>query len=289
MPTYQNITFQVQPNLGFKTLDFVTLVGSNITTTTTTTTTTSAPTTSTTTTTTTVASIVSSGLVLQLDASNTSSYPGFGTTWTDLSGNGNNMSMVGTVPFAGSGQTKYFSYNGTANYFQGVNNFTTSISSAITISVVASITNMAQRTSLFSHTSSGSISGYILEIGTISGLWTNTMRWYAAGTGGQSNDYRGTTSLNQNQIYLFTLTYNQSTGTTAFYANATQISASQAGTNLVAADWAQGAVPPLIGSYGSGFSIYSYMNQYMSLTYNRALTSSEVTQNYNALQSRFGL
>ena len=35
-------------------------------------------------------SIVTSGLVLNLDAGNTASYPGSGTTWTDLSGNGNN-------------------------------------------------------------------------------------------------------------------------------------------------------------------------------------------------------
>ena len=234
-------------------------------------------------------SIVTSGLVLNLDASNASSYPGSGNTWTDLTGNGNNMTMSGTVPINGSGQTKYFSYNGTANYFQGVNNFTT-ISSAITISIVASITNMSQRTALFSKYNGGaSISGYVLEIGTISGLWTNTMRWYAAGTGGQSNDYRGTTALNANQIYVFTLTYDRGTGLTALYANSSIVSASQAGTNLVAADWSQGATPNLTGNYGPGLSIYSYMNQYMVLTYNRALTSTEVTQNYNALQSRFGI
>ena len=33
--------------------------------------------------------IVSSGLVLHLDAGNASSYPGTGTTWTDISGKGN--------------------------------------------------------------------------------------------------------------------------------------------------------------------------------------------------------
>lgn len=33
------------------------------------------------------------GLVLALDAANTKSYPGSGTTWTDLSGNGNNGTL----------------------------------------------------------------------------------------------------------------------------------------------------------------------------------------------------
>jgi len=232
---------------------------------------------------------VSSGLVLNLDASNASSYPGSGTTWTDLTGNGNNMTMSGTVPFAGSGQTKYFSYNGTANYFQGVNSFASSISSAITITLVASIANMSQRTALFSKYSTSGISGYVLEIGTISGLWTNTMRFYAAGSGGESTDYRGTTSLNANQIYMFTLTYDRTSGVTALYANDSVLSASQAGSNLVASDWSQNTNPFLTGNYGPGLTIYSYMNQYMTLTYNRALTSTEVTQNYNALKTRFGI
>ena len=39
-------------------------------------------------------SIVTSGLVLHLDASNAASYPGSGTTWTDLSGNSNTGSLT---------------------------------------------------------------------------------------------------------------------------------------------------------------------------------------------------
>ena len=46
--------------------------------------------------------IVEDGLVLALDAGNTKSYPGSGTTWTDLSGNGNNGTFVGTTTFDSS-------------------------------------------------------------------------------------------------------------------------------------------------------------------------------------------
>lgn len=38
--------------------------------------------------------IVSEGLVLYLDAANSKSYSGTGTTWTDLSGNSNNATLV---------------------------------------------------------------------------------------------------------------------------------------------------------------------------------------------------
>ena len=37
--------------------------------------------------------IITDGLVLSLDAADKNSYPGSGTTWTDLSGNGNNFTM----------------------------------------------------------------------------------------------------------------------------------------------------------------------------------------------------
>ena len=38
-------------------------------------------------------SIITQNLVLCLDAGNSKSYPGSGTTWTDLSGNGNNGTL----------------------------------------------------------------------------------------------------------------------------------------------------------------------------------------------------
>ena len=41
--------------------------------------------------------IVTNGLVLALDAGNTKSYPGSGTTWTDLSGGGNNGTLTNGV------------------------------------------------------------------------------------------------------------------------------------------------------------------------------------------------
>jgi hypothetical protein len=45
-------------------------------------------------------SIVTDGLVLCLDAGNPKSYPGSGTTWTDLSGNGNNGTLVNGVGYS---------------------------------------------------------------------------------------------------------------------------------------------------------------------------------------------
>ena len=48
--------------------------------------------------------IVTNGLVLNLDAGNPSSYNGNGNTWTDLSGSGNNGTIVGGVTYNSSNQ-----------------------------------------------------------------------------------------------------------------------------------------------------------------------------------------
>ena len=57
------------------------------------------------------ASFVTTGLVLNLDASNPGSYSGTGTTWTDLSGRGNNGTLVGGVSYNSSNQG-YLVFNG---------------------------------------------------------------------------------------------------------------------------------------------------------------------------------
>ena len=47
---------------------------------------------------------VTTGLVLNLDAGDASSYPGNGNTWTDLSGRGNNGTLVNSVTYNSSNQ-----------------------------------------------------------------------------------------------------------------------------------------------------------------------------------------
>ena len=58
--------------------------------------------------------IVTDGLVFAVDAGSERSYPGTGSTWFDLSGNGLDMTMVGTVTWNSAG---YFTGWATANYF----------------------------------------------------------------------------------------------------------------------------------------------------------------------------
>jgi hypothetical protein len=57
-------------------------------------------------------SIVRSGLQLYLDAADPASYPGTGTTWTDLSDNGYSTTLIGAPTF----NSTYFTFDGTTEY-----------------------------------------------------------------------------------------------------------------------------------------------------------------------------
>lgn len=60
-------------------------------------------------------SIITSGLVMSLDAADPASYSGTSNTWTDLSGNGNNGTLVSSPTYNSSNQG-FFSFNGSTTY-----------------------------------------------------------------------------------------------------------------------------------------------------------------------------
>jgi len=75
--------------------------------------------------------IVTDGLVLALDAGNTKSYPGSGTTWTDLSGNGNTGTLTNGPTFD--------SANGGSIVFDGTNDYV-QVTGSITVTSATFIT-----------------------------------------------------------------------------------------------------------------------------------------------------
>ena len=62
--------------------------------------------------------LVTDGMLLRLDANNSSSYSGSGATWSDISGNGNHMSLKFSPTYVSS-TISYFDFNGTTQYGQG--------------------------------------------------------------------------------------------------------------------------------------------------------------------------
>jgi hypothetical protein len=56
--------------------------------------------------------IVTRNLAVLLDASDIDSYSGSGTAWSDISGNGRNATLQGTVPWVNNGSASYFDFSG---------------------------------------------------------------------------------------------------------------------------------------------------------------------------------
>jgi hypothetical protein len=212
--------------------------------------------------------IVTSGLVLALNAGRTLSYVGSGTTWTDLSGNGN----TGTLT---NGPT-YSSANGGSIVFDGVDdyvstpNFNFSTESftvefwfkfnSIPNNFIALIAGTTANTQLFITTKSNG-QGIRFGLTGVAEYASGTQTW-STGTW-----YHVVLIRNGSDIKFYVNTNNITDGT---FTNSTSYN----GTFLI------GATAGAINLNG---------NIAQASIYNRALSAIEVSQNFNALRSRFGI
>ena len=211
---------------------------------------------------------ITSGIVLSLDAANTASYPGTGTSWTDLSGLNNNGTLINNPTFSNGS----FSFNG-SNYI----NIPHSTS-------IAPSTGLITVTTWFKATATGSENNNIIF---------NKENEYELSAGGGYITYAfrpnwawvGRTAFNINQWYQVTMTYDQLYQ--KMYVNGVEkYSVSQTGTigNAYSLDLRIGAR----GAPGGPGSLFTGSIPIL-LIYNRALTAAEVLSNFNAQKSRFGL
>jgi len=213
--------------------------------------------------------IVTNGLVLALDAGNTKSYPGSGTTWTDLSGQGN----TGTLT---NGPT-YNSGNGGSIVFDGTNDYVDcgNLSSVqITVGTIAAWFNATNGNSGFN--------------GIIAKQWAwalfvsdNVLIAYDWGTGLSRST--GITVGNSTWNYAamtFTETVGSPSNNAIVYLNGSAVL-----TTTV--KHVNHNVSFQIGEANA--SQYFTGNIAQVSIYNRALTTAEIAQNFNALRGRYGL
>jgi hypothetical protein len=215
--------------------------------------------------------IVTNGLVLALDAADRNSYPGTGTTWRDLSGNNNSGSLVNGPTFN--------SANGGSIVFDGTNDIvnTSYISSnAFTWSVWFK-TNVVS--SGYRNIISIPTPNYILLL--MDGPTPNLGFWTSDGLSGQS---LSTPTIAANTWYnaVFVREGNSITNGYKTYVNSVSYGSANTGT------WS--AIDAIsLGGRTDGYDQFMNGNISQVSIYNRALTASEVQQNYNALKSRFNL
>lgn len=238
--------------------------------------------------------IVTNGLLMLFDAADRNSYPGSGTTWYDLSGNRNHVTMNGsTNPVFSANNGGRFFFNGTTSksYFQSstYNGLTNILNCTILIwaSWVPSTTN---RYYIFDSRVSTPSYGAGLGFDKVNSTTARPFHFFNDTAG--YDEANSPATFNQNQIYLLGIKRISNSIQTIDTTSNTWISPTLNSDSL-----GRNAIAQLgnfrIGSYsGSDLTTTEYWWSgyiYSVMMYNRDLSQAELTQNYNAAKARYGL
>ena len=228
--------------------------------------------------------IVTDGLVMYLDAANSKSYPGSGTTWSDLSRGGNNGTLVNGPTFS-SGNGGNLTFNGTNQY---VSTPIQNLSRPCTFSTWVNFNNLTGFQTIFGQDTSTAISRgrfYFQKAGgTTEGLILNVVNFSIVLSNNTIVVVNAINPVVTNQWYNYSAVL--TTTTLSLYENGIlQNTVSDSNTFLT-----PNTTIVLNAGYFSN-AIADYVNGKSSsfLIYNRSLTTTEVLQNYNATKTRFGL
>ena len=222
--------------------------------------------------------LVTDGLVLALDAANTVSYPGSGTTWTDLSGNGNNGTLQNGVGYN-------IANGGSLTFDGGIQHISLTANSINTnadltlnfwLNHQPTIVGFDRVYALLGNNASNDLSVRYFTSSSGTGSITTVQLAKNSSTMGE---FSGFTATN-NTTYFITITLTKSTNTWSLYVNGSFIS------SFVNSQTFDTSLPAL-GKTNAG--AFFKGNMYSFFYYNRVLTAGEIAQNFNATRSRFGI
>jgi len=221
--------------------------------------------------------IVTDGLVLALDAGSERSYPGTGTSWIDLSGNGNAV-MVNS-PVFNSASPSSFTFDAIDEYFSLSSNSEMSMTGDVTL-----ISWFKQSTTSYPHqTTLCTAINYRAGLKLMSHYHGPISAWLANSDG--TGDIVLSSGLNvegDNTWHQAVTTRNSTTGLLTIYVDGVLKNSATTFTGATN----QSGIPAVGVDYHS--SAYYYYGSIAACTaYNRVLTAAEVLQNYNAQKNRF--
>ena len=224
--------------------------------------------------------IVTNGLVLSLDAADRNSYPGSGTTWRDMSGNGNNGTLTNGPTFSSANGGRIV-FDGTNDHVNiGVDKSCNRFTADFAVSAWVNRTNAG--------VAFGNIIGDYYTNSTANALEWQIMISNTA----QLNLYNVTGGYIISTIASgfsagawINVVVSRVGSTITMYANTNSIATA---TNTTTFGSATGNLN--IGIDGNNSSEPFTGNIANILIYkNKGLTASEVLQNYNVTKTRFGL
>jgi hypothetical protein len=215
-------------------------------------------------------SIVTDGLVLYVDAANTKSYPGSGTTWSDLSRSGNNGTLVNGPTFN--------SGNGGSIVFDGTND-RVNLGNILNFGTNDFTIEFWCRKSAVGNTYPKVISkGFYQLSGWTILLYLDSLTFAY-----------GNPQVGAGYLFPYTVTNRWIHGTVVRNSNQlTVYGNSQPGTPLTITNNLTSTFNFTIGNSGT-FEEPWGGNVSSVKVYNRALSAQQIQQNYNATKSRFGL
>jgi hypothetical protein len=222
--------------------------------------------------------IVANGLVLHLDASQLNSYPGTGNTWFDISGNGRNFTWASTPTFGNDG-VAYFGTLGRRCTGPASNSFGITNTSGYTVFLLMKQLSLTQSSAFkfYSSNGTGSAGRGIFSHCT----WEDNNIYFDQG--GCCNTNQRTSVASGGLTAWNIIVFRSTVATRSIFKNATNLvtnSTTAANINLT-------TTGVDLGSSDENSTWNARINGF--LVYNRGLSDAEITQNFNAIKSRFGL
>jgi hypothetical protein len=221
--------------------------------------------------------IVIDGLIYSLDAANTRSYAGSGITANSLVG-GTGSTLVNGVGFSSANNGSFF-FDGTNDYILCDGISQNNNASALTWVFWAKRSASNTLVTIIQYGSSSSDIG--LE------LWSDGNIYFEIGNGSNSWGFVSNNSTSwQHAAMVYDGNGNGNDGRLKGYVNGVQQSLSYVGT--IPSTAGTGA-SLLIGNYGLSSNAFSSGNLGSFQSYNRALSATEIKQNFNATRKRYGI
>jgi hypothetical protein len=217
--------------------------------------------------------IIKNGLVLNIDSANYLSYVGNLNTAYDLSGFGNTATLVNGTGFTGT--------NGGAFLFDGTNDY---ISMGTASSVKPTQLSFACFFKINAITSVNVIAGK-------QGVGNGAASYAVVVQNGQLHFRISNSSgaeYNASTAFSNTSTYNYAVGTydgsnLRLYLNGASVGSSSVSISIIYSD----SYPLLMGYYANAFA--TNMSIGSLKLYNRALSDTEIQQNFNAMRERYNI
>lgn len=228
------------------------------------------------------ASVVRDGLVLHLDAANPKSYPGTGTVWTDLSGNGNNGTLLNGVGYSSVNKGS-LTFDKSNDVVEVTNQIQFERTDPFTLS--AFFYSLDANNNQIINNENTSYRGYQFAIPVSNQIYFNLRNT-------TTNRFQITTDSNTidaNKWYYAAVTYNGNSSASGanIYLNGELQNKNVVSDNLT--DTTISNVTTYIG-YRRPITNGPFNGNIAAIQiYNKELTAQEIKQNFNALRGRYGI